>query len=51
MTNSQIRSCEQVALDVIKSNHTVYAKEAPLSLAKEVKGIRAIFDEVIRCPV
>ena len=49
MTNSQIRSCEQIALDVIKANGAVFAKEAPLSFAKEVKGIRAIFDEVLYC--
>ena len=33
-------------LDIVKANQSVYAKEAPLSLAKEVQGLRAVFDEV-----
>ena len=46
MSGDQIRDCEQTVLDIIAADYTVYAKETPLSLAKEVQGLRAIFDEV-----
>ena len=46
MSGDQIRDCEQLVLGIIAADHAVYAKETPLSLAKEVQGLRAIFDEV-----
>ena len=48
MTSKQLKFCEQYALDIIKSNFPVYAKESPLSVAKEIQGLRAVFDEVRR---
>ena len=46
MTNNQIRESEETVLQVIRANDLVFAKESPLSLAKEVQGLRAVFDEV-----
>ena len=46
MTDEQVRQAEEIALEVITKNPQVYAKEAPLPLAKEVQGLRACFDEV-----
>ena len=32
--------------DMIQGKKPVYAKETPLSVAKEIQGLRAVFDEV-----
>ena len=47
MSGDQIRECEQIVLDIIAADYTVYAKKAPLSLAKEIQGLRAIFNKVM----
>ena len=46
MSSAQVRESESIVRDVILANKLVYAKEAPLPLAKEVQGLRAVFDEV-----
>ena len=46
MRTDQIKHCEETALKVIQSNHVVYAQETPLPVAKEIQGLRAVFDEV-----
>ena len=46
MTNNQLKQSEETVLEVIKAAQPVFAKETPLSLAKEVQGLRAVFDEV-----
>ena len=46
MTCDQLKSCEETVNEIIKANQPVYAKETPLSLAKEIQGLRAVFDEV-----
>ena len=46
MTNNQIRESEETVLQIIHANNLVFAKESPLSLAKEIQGLRAVFDEV-----
>lgn len=46
MTSVQLKSCEETVNEIIKANQTVFAKETPLSLAKEIQGLRAVFDEV-----
>jgi len=46
MTDKQIRQAEETVLEIIERDPPVYAKEAPLPLAKEVQGLRACFDEV-----
>ncbi|XP_019864269.1 PREDICTED: alanine--tRNA ligase, cytoplasmic-like [Amphimedon queenslandica] len=51
MKTDQIKKCEEVALEVIKASHPVYAQETPLPVAKEIQGLRAVFDEVYPDPV
>lgn len=47
MSTKQLKLCEETALEIVKANHTVYARETPLSVAKEIQGLRAVFDEVL----
>ena len=47
MTDAQIKQAEETVQGIIEQNPPVYAQEAPLSLAKEVQGLRAMFDEVM----
>ena len=42
----QIRKAEEVVLDMIAKDPEVFYGEAALPLAKEVQGLRAMFDEV-----
>lgn len=51
MTVAQVKQAEQIARDLINKNELVYAKDSPLSLAKAVKGLRAVFDETYPDPV
>ena len=46
MTNDQVRQAEEAVMEIITKNPVVFAREAPLPLAKEVQGLRAMFDEV-----
>ena len=46
MTSNQIRDTEMTVLGIIQADQPVFAKDTPLSLAKEVQGLRAVFDEV-----
>ena len=45
MTIAQVKATEEVANQVINKNEEVYAKEAPLAVAKTIQGVRAMFDE------
>lgn len=47
MSSKEVKATEQTVVDIINGENGVYAKESALPLAKEIKGIRAIFDEVI----
>ncbi len=49
MTDAQIRHAEEVVLQLIEKDPEVFATEVPLPLAKEVQGLRAMFDEVCSC--
>lgn len=49
MSSKEVKATEQTVQEIINGNNAVYAKESTLALAKEIKGIRAIFDEVIVC--
>lgn len=51
MTLDQVRDAEKIVLEVIDGNHEVFAKETPLGLAKEIQGLRAVFDETYPDPV
>lgn len=46
MKTEQIKLCERTALEVIAANYPVYAKDTPLPVAKDIQGLRAVFDEV-----
>ena len=46
MTDQQVKLAEETVLELISKNPPVYGQEAPLPLAKEVKGLRAMLDEV-----
>jgi alanyl-tRNA synthetase len=46
MTSDQIKNSESIVADFVNKDSTVYAKEAPLPIAKEIQGLRAIFEEV-----
>ncbi len=46
MTDKQVKETEEMVLTIIQQNPPVFAQEAPLPLAKEVQGLRAMFDEV-----
>ncbi|KAJ3193439.1 Alanine--tRNA ligase [Irineochytrium annulatum] len=50
-TTKQLEEIESICNAFIKQNKTVYAKEVPLSLAKSIKGLRAVFGEVYPDPV
>ena len=47
MSSKEVKATEQTVLEIINGDNAVYAKETALPLAKEINGIRAIFDEVI----
>ena len=51
MTVAQVKETEGIARELISKNEEVYAKDSPLSAAKAVKGLRAVFDETYPDPV
>ena len=46
MSSKEVKATEQTVIEIINGDNAVYAKESPLPSAKEINGIRAIFDEV-----
>jgi len=46
MTVKQIAEAEKRTQDVVERNVQIYAKEANLKVAKSIKGLRSVFDEV-----
>jgi len=51
MTPAEIKKVEDIANDMINKNQEMYAKEAPLAVAKTIQGLRAVFDETYPDPV
>ena len=51
MTLDQLGETEKIVQDIINANHQIYAKDTPLGLAKEIQGLRAVFDETYPDPV
>ncbi|KAG0356017.1 Alanine--tRNA ligase [Podila minutissima] len=51
MTSQQINEADLIVSDFIKRNLAVYSQEVPLSVAKEINGLRAVFGEVYPDPV
>lgn len=51
MTAAQVKAAEEATKAIIARNVPVFAKTAPLSQAKAVPGVRAMFDEHYPDPV
>jgi len=51
MSTDEIGKVESIVVDQIKKNLTVYAKEATLTEARPINGLRAVFGEVYPDPV
>ncbi|KAG0728257.1 Alanine--tRNA ligase, cytoplasmic [Chionoecetes opilio] len=51
LTSEEVRRTEDVARAMIGDNGTVFAKTAPLSVARNIQGLRAVFGEVYPDPV
>merc|ERR1719228_32571 len=51
MTAAEVKKVEDIANEMIDKNQEMYAKEAPLAIAKTIQGLRAVFDETYPDPV
>ena len=51
MSLEELSETEKIVQQLVDSNHQVHAKETPLGLAKEIQGLRAVFDETYPDPV
>ena len=51
MTAAEVKKVEDIANGMINKNEEIYAKEAPLAVAKTIQGLRAVFDETYPDPV
>ncbi len=49
LNNDQIRESEMTVQSLVEARHAIFAQQTPLVLAKEVQGLRAIFEEVCAC--
>ncbi|VDO69077.1 unnamed protein product [Heligmosomoides polygyrus] len=51
MTVKQVKEAEEIVQSIIDTRQPVYAKEASLAQAREISGLRAMFDENYPDPV
>ncbi|XP_055839857.1 alanine--tRNA ligase, cytoplasmic [Episyrphus balteatus] len=51
MTIEQVAKTEQLTRDMVYKNVPIYAKESSLKVAKSIRGLRSVFDEVYPDPV
>lgn len=51
LTTEQVKSTEQITRDIVRKKQDVHATVSPLAVAKDIQGLRAIFDEVYPDPV
>ncbi|VDN50802.1 unnamed protein product [Dracunculus medinensis] len=51
LTIEQIKRIEEIAQDLINRKVKIFAKEIPLAQAREINGLRAVFDENYPDPV
>lgn len=47
----EVKRAEEICQQVVNAKLNVYAKETPLSIAKTIQGLRAVFDETYPDPV
>lgn len=47
MTVEQVAAAERHTQDMVKRNVKIYAKETNLKVAKSIRGLRSVFDEVL----
>ena len=46
MNAKQIKNCESRCKEIVEKKENVFASESSLAAAKDIQGLRAIFDEV-----
>lgn len=51
LTTNQVKNTELASKELIIKNEEVFAKESSLSVAKTIKGLRAVFEETYPDPV
>ncbi|KAF9189393.1 Alanine--tRNA ligase [Haplosporangium sp. Z 767] len=51
MTPQQVHEADLIVSDFIKRNLAVYSQDVPLNIAKQIRGLRAVFGEVYPDPV
>lgn len=51
MTIEQVAAVEKKSQDIVSKNVKIYAKESVLKVAKSIRGLRSVFDEVYPDPV
>lgn len=51
LTIEQVAAVEQHTRNMVEKNMKIYVKESPLVVAKKIRGLRSVFDEVYPDPV
>lgn len=51
MTIEQVAAVEKKSQEIVQKNLKIYAKESKLKVAKSIRGLRSVFDEVYPDPV
>jgi alanyl-tRNA synthetase len=51
VSDKDLQTIEEQSTEYIRQNCTVYAKDVPLSIAREISGVRAVFGETYPDPV
>ena len=51
VSDAELQKIEDLCTSYIRQNSTVYAKDVPLSAAREINGVRAVFGETYPDPV
>lgn len=51
VTDEELVTIEEKSTDYIRQNCTVYSQDVPLSIAREIEGVRAVFGETYPDPV
>jgi hypothetical protein len=49
MNTKQIKECEEICKNIVNKKMSVFASNSSLAAAKDIQGLRAIFDEVSGC--